>query len=102
MNRRRVLTVGVSLRAGDAGSACSATHFGLVKVETKPGDLVTDNFQGEHATAFLVKDRGLVIITSCGHAGVMAVHRELPSKLIMPSWAPGWSSAPRLIEGGPF
>ena len=77
MNRRRVLTVGVSLRAGDAGSACSATHFGLVKVETKPGDLVTDNFQGEHATAFLVKDRGLVVITSCGHAGVINSVRQV-------------------------
>lgn len=33
--------------------------------------LVSDNFQGEHATAYLVKDRGLVVITSCGHAGVI-------------------------------
>jgi hypothetical protein len=65
------------LRAGDAGSACSATHFGLVKVESKPGDLVADNFQGEHATAFLVKDRGLVVITSCGHAGVINSVRQV-------------------------
>ena len=59
------------LRAGAADSACSASHFGLVKVEVRPGDLVPDNFQGEHATAFNLKDRGLVIITSCGHAGVV-------------------------------
>jgi 7,8-dihydropterin-6-yl-methyl-4-(beta-D-ribofuranosyl)aminobenzene 5'-phosphate synthase len=42
-----------------------------VKVEAKPGELVSDTFQGEHATAYLVKDRGLVVITSCGHAGVV-------------------------------
>jgi 7,8-dihydropterin-6-yl-methyl-4-(beta-D-ribofuranosyl)aminobenzene 5'-phosphate synthase len=59
------------LQVGVAGSACSATHFGDVKVEAKPGELVTDTFQGEHATAYLVKDRGLVVITSCGHAGVV-------------------------------
>ena len=65
------------LRAGDMDSACSATHFGLVKVEAKSGDLVADNFQGEHATAFLVKDRGLVVITSCGHAGVINSVRQV-------------------------
>jgi 7,8-dihydropterin-6-yl-methyl-4-(beta-D-ribofuranosyl)aminobenzene 5'-phosphate synthase len=65
------------LRAGAADSACSATHFGLVKVEAKPGDLVADNFQGEHATAFLIKDRGLVVITSCGHAGVINSVRQV-------------------------
>jgi 7,8-dihydropterin-6-yl-methyl-4-(beta-D-ribofuranosyl)aminobenzene 5'-phosphate synthase len=57
-------------------SACSMTHFGEVKVEAKPGDLVTDTFQGEHATVYLVKDRGLVVITSCGHAGVINSVRQ--------------------------
>lgn len=65
------------LRAGAADSACSATHFGLVKVEAKPGDLVADPFQGEHATAYSVKDRGLVVITSCGHAGVVNSVRQV-------------------------
>ena len=46
-------------------------------LEAKPGDLVADNFQGEHATAFLVKDRGLVVITSCGHAGVINSVRQV-------------------------
>jgi 7,8-dihydropterin-6-yl-methyl-4-(beta-D-ribofuranosyl)aminobenzene 5'-phosphate synthase len=59
------------LEAGPMGSACSPTHFGLVKVEAKPGELVSDSFQGEHATVVHVKDRGLVVITSCGHAGVI-------------------------------
>jgi metal-dependent hydrolase (beta-lactamase superfamily II) len=28
-------------------------------------------FWGEHATAYYVKNRGLVIISSCGHAGII-------------------------------
>ena len=59
------------LEVGPANSACSATHFGDVQIEAKPGELVSDTFQGEHATAYLVRDRGLVVITSCGHAGVI-------------------------------
>ncbi len=65
------------LQAGPMDSACSVVHFGAVKVEAKPGDLVADNFQGEHATAFHVKDRGLVVITSCGHAGVVNSVRQV-------------------------
>ncbi len=65
------------LRAGAMDSACSPTHFGLVKVEATPGDLVADSFQGEHATALNVKGRGLVVITSCGHAGVINSVRQV-------------------------
>jgi 7,8-dihydropterin-6-yl-methyl-4-(beta-D-ribofuranosyl)aminobenzene 5'-phosphate synthase len=64
------------LVAGPMDSACSATHFGATKVETKPGELVADTFQGEHATCYHVKDRGLVVITSCGHAGVINSVRQ--------------------------
>ena len=64
------------LEAGPMDSACAAGHFGPTKVEVKPGDLVTDNFQGEHATVYHVKDRGLVVITSCGHAGVINSVRQ--------------------------
>jgi len=64
------------LMAGPMDSACSATHFGPTKVETKPGELVADSFQGEHATCYHVKDRGLVVITSCGHAGVINSVRQ--------------------------
>jgi 7,8-dihydropterin-6-yl-methyl-4-(beta-D-ribofuranosyl)aminobenzene 5'-phosphate synthase len=66
----------MKLMAGAMDSACSATHFGLTKVEAKPGELVADNFQGEHATCYHVKDRGLVVITSCGHAGVINSVRQ--------------------------
>ena len=65
------------LVAGPMDSACSATHFGPTKVEAKPGELVTDTFQGEHATAYHVKGRGLVVITSCGHAGVINSVRQV-------------------------
>jgi len=65
------------LVAGPMDSACSATHFGPTKVEAKSGELVADLFQGEHATAYLVKDRGLVVITSCGHAGVINSVRQV-------------------------
>jgi metal-dependent hydrolase (beta-lactamase superfamily II) len=46
-------------------------HFGATNVETKPGDLVADTFQGEHATVYNVKDCGLAGITPCGHGGVI-------------------------------
>lgn len=64
------------LVAGPMDSACSATHFGLTKVEAKPSELASDNFQGEHATVYHVRDRGLVVITSCGHAGVINSIRQ--------------------------
>jgi 7,8-dihydropterin-6-yl-methyl-4-(beta-D-ribofuranosyl)aminobenzene 5'-phosphate synthase len=64
------------LEAGPMDSMCAAGHFGTTKVEAKPGDLVADSFQGEHATVFHVKDRGLVVITSCGHAGVINSVRQ--------------------------
>jgi 7,8-dihydropterin-6-yl-methyl-4-(beta-D-ribofuranosyl)aminobenzene 5'-phosphate synthase len=64
------------LVAGPLDSACAAGHFGTTTVEVRPGDLVPDTFQGEHATVYLVKDRGLVVITSCGHAGVVNSVRQ--------------------------
>ncbi len=65
------------LVAGPMDSACSPAHFGATKVEAKPGEHVADNFQGEHATAYQVKGRGLVVITSCGHAGVINSVRQV-------------------------
>lgn len=35
-----------------------------------------DQFLGEHATVYDVKGRGLVVITSCGHAGVINSVRQ--------------------------
>ncbi|MGH9514807.1 MAG: MBL fold metallo-hydrolase [Terriglobales bacterium] len=68
------------LEAGATGSGCDASfHFppGTIKMEAKPGNLVKDIFWGEHATAYNVKDRGLVVISSCGHAGIINSVRQL-------------------------
>jgi 7,8-dihydropterin-6-yl-methyl-4-(beta-D-ribofuranosyl)aminobenzene 5'-phosphate synthase len=68
------------LEAGAPGSACAATfHFppGTLKVEVTPGELVKDIFWGEHATAYHVKNRGLVVISSCGHAGIINSIRQI-------------------------
>jgi 7,8-dihydropterin-6-yl-methyl-4-(beta-D-ribofuranosyl)aminobenzene 5'-phosphate synthase len=40
------------------------------------GNPVPDEHYNEHATCFNVKDRGLVVITSCGHAGVINSVRQ--------------------------
>lgn len=40
------------------------------------GKLAPDQHKHEHGTAFHVKDRGLVVITSCGHAGVVNTARR--------------------------
>jgi len=65
------------LAAGPMDSACSPTHFGPALVQAAPGELVPDLFWGEHATAYHVKGRGLVVITSCGHAGVINSVRQV-------------------------
>jgi 7,8-dihydropterin-6-yl-methyl-4-(beta-D-ribofuranosyl)aminobenzene 5'-phosphate synthase len=68
------------LEAGPPGSGCEASlHFppGMLQVEAKPGELVPDIFWGEHATAYHVKNRGLVIISSCGHARIINSIRQL-------------------------
>jgi 7,8-dihydropterin-6-yl-methyl-4-(beta-D-ribofuranosyl)aminobenzene 5'-phosphate synthase len=68
------------LEAGPPGSGCETSlHFpaGTLQVEAKPGELVPDMFWGEHATAYHVKNRGLVIISSCGHAGIINSIRQI-------------------------
>lgn len=64
------------LMAGPMDSACSPTHFGVSQVQVNPGEMVPDLFTGEHATMYNIKDRGLVVITSCGHAGVINSVRQ--------------------------
>ena len=50
------------------GAGCDASHF---TSEEQAGQIVPDQFWYEHATCFNVKDRGLVVISSCGHAGIV-------------------------------
>lgn len=39
--------------------------------EERKGKLVRDQHPDEHATCYIVKGRGLVVISSCGHAGIV-------------------------------
>ena len=55
------------------GAGCEASHFSK---EEQAGKMVFDQFYGEHATCFNVKDRGLVVISSCGHAGLINSIRQ--------------------------
>ncbi len=49
---------------------------GRFRVE-RGGELLQDYFGGEHALGYHVRGRGLVVITSCGHAGVINSVRHL-------------------------
>jgi 7,8-dihydropterin-6-yl-methyl-4-(beta-D-ribofuranosyl)aminobenzene 5'-phosphate synthase len=40
------------------------------------GDVVPDQFLGEIATIYNVHDRGLVVISSCGHSGIINTVRQ--------------------------
>ena len=55
------------------GAGCDASHF---TKEEQEGKIVADQFQGEHATCFNVKDRGLVVIGSCSHSGFVNAVRQ--------------------------
>jgi 7,8-dihydropterin-6-yl-methyl-4-(beta-D-ribofuranosyl)aminobenzene 5'-phosphate synthase len=50
------------------GAGCDPSHFTAAE---QVGQLVPDQFWSEHATCFHVKDRGLVVMSSCGHAGII-------------------------------
>jgi hypothetical protein len=55
------------------GSGCS--EAGFTDAEQKLGSL-PDQFNHEIATAFNLKDRGLIILTSCSHRGVVNAVRQ--------------------------
>ena len=42
----------------------------------RKGKLVRDQHPDEHATCYIVKGRGLVVISSCGHAGIVNTVRS--------------------------
>jgi 7,8-dihydropterin-6-yl-methyl-4-(beta-D-ribofuranosyl)aminobenzene 5'-phosphate synthase len=66
------------LEVGPVGADCGdVSHFLPTAVESQPGDLVRDVFQGEIATVYNVMDRGLVVISSCGHAGIINTVRHV-------------------------
>ncbi len=48
------------------GAGCAADHFTEAE---RQGRIVPDQHRDEHATCYVVRNRGLVVITSCGHTG---------------------------------
>ena len=55
------------------GLGCHSTIFSQGSEE---GKTIVDDFPGEHATCYHVKDRGLVVISSCGHKGIVNSVRQ--------------------------
>jgi 7,8-dihydropterin-6-yl-methyl-4-(beta-D-ribofuranosyl)aminobenzene 5'-phosphate synthase len=44
---------------------------GLPEAKRAATAMIPDDFQHEQATAFVVRDKGLVVMTSCGHRGIV-------------------------------
>ncbi len=51
-------------------------HSNLFSPGSEEGKTIADDFPGEHATCYHVKDRGLVVISSCGHKGIVNSVRQ--------------------------
>jgi 7,8-dihydropterin-6-yl-methyl-4-(beta-D-ribofuranosyl)aminobenzene 5'-phosphate synthase len=50
------------------GAGCDASHCTPAELQ---GKIEPDQHWHEHATCFNVRDRGLVVVTSCGHRGIV-------------------------------
>ncbi|GEP09338.1 hypothetical protein MMMDOFMJ_1099 [Methylobacterium gnaphalii] len=55
------------------GLGCDATHYSAAELE---GKIIPDEHVHEHATCFNIKDKGLVVISSCGHVGIVNSVRQ--------------------------
>jgi 7,8-dihydropterin-6-yl-methyl-4-(beta-D-ribofuranosyl)aminobenzene 5'-phosphate synthase len=55
------------------GLGCNASHYAPAELL---GKIVPDEHIHEHATCFNVKDKGLVVISSCGHVGIVNSARQ--------------------------
>ena len=55
------------------GLGCNAGHYAPAELL---GKIVPDEHLHEHATCFNLKDRGLVVISSCGHVGIVNSARQ--------------------------
>jgi 7,8-dihydropterin-6-yl-methyl-4-(beta-D-ribofuranosyl)aminobenzene 5'-phosphate synthase len=68
------------IELGAARSFCGdSSHFQPTVTESAEGDILPEDFQGEIATVYNVRDRGLVIISSCGHSGIVNTIRHVQS-----------------------
>jgi 7,8-dihydropterin-6-yl-methyl-4-(beta-D-ribofuranosyl)aminobenzene 5'-phosphate synthase len=55
------------------GLGCNASHYTPAELQ---GKIVPDEHLHEHATCFNVKERGLVVVSSCGHVGIVNSARQ--------------------------
>lgn len=55
------------------GAACDYGHYTAAEQQ---GKIVPDQHVHEHATCFNIKDKGLVVISSCGHVGIVNSVRQ--------------------------
>jgi 7,8-dihydropterin-6-yl-methyl-4-(beta-D-ribofuranosyl)aminobenzene 5'-phosphate synthase len=60
-------------RKMEDGLGCNAGHYTSAELL---GKIVPDEHVHEHATCFNVKDKGLVVISSCGHVGIVNTVRR--------------------------
>jgi 7,8-dihydropterin-6-yl-methyl-4-(beta-D-ribofuranosyl)aminobenzene 5'-phosphate synthase len=58
------------------GLGCDATQYTHFTAAEVQGKVAPDEHTHEHATCFNVRDRGLVVITSCGHVGILNTIRQ--------------------------
>jgi 7,8-dihydropterin-6-yl-methyl-4-(beta-D-ribofuranosyl)aminobenzene 5'-phosphate synthase len=68
LSTERVLPNTVVELAMKDGVGCNASHFSPAEMQ---GKIVADEHIHEHATCFNIRDRGLVVISSCGHVGIV-------------------------------
>jgi 7,8-dihydropterin-6-yl-methyl-4-(beta-D-ribofuranosyl)aminobenzene 5'-phosphate synthase len=55
------------------GAGCNASHYLPAEME---GKIVPDEHIHEHATCFNLRDKGLIVISSCGHVGIVNSVRQ--------------------------
>jgi len=55
------------------GLGCDASHYMAAELQ---GKIIPDEHYHEHATCFNVKDRGLVVISSCSHRGIVNATKQ--------------------------
>src|ERR1700748_1589667 len=55
------------------GAGCNASHYLPAEME---GRIVRDEHIHEHATCFNLRGKGLIIISSCGHVGIVNSVRQ--------------------------
>lgn len=68
VSKERVLPNTMVEFAMKDGLGCNASHYAPAELL---GKIVPDEHIHEHATVYNIKDKGLVVISSCGHVGIV-------------------------------